>query len=87
MTADHQMDDLMQMAREAGFHSPVPADGYMGLAYDRREGRETGGSLERFAQLVAKKAVEAEREACAELVEQANSILSPEIAAAIRARR
>jgi hypothetical protein len=46
------MKTVIEMAREAGFHSPVRADGYMGLAYDRREGRETGGSLERFAGLV-----------------------------------
>ena len=46
------MKTVIEMAREAGFHSPVRADGYMGLAYDRREGCETGGSLERFAELV-----------------------------------
>ena len=46
------MTTLTEMAKEAGFHSPVRADGYMGLAYDRREGGETGGSLERLAELV-----------------------------------
>ena len=46
------MRDTIDMAREAGFHFPVPADGYMGLAYDRREGKETGGSLKTFEALV-----------------------------------
>ena len=58
-------EDIIRMAHEAGFTGPVPADGYMGLAYDRREGGETGGSLERFAALVAA----AEREACAKVCE------------------
>lgn len=44
--------DLIRMALEAGFHAPVQADGYMGLAYDQRVGAETGASLERFAALV-----------------------------------
>jgi hypothetical protein len=61
------MKTVIEMAREAGFHSPVRADGYMGLAYDRREGRETGGSLERFAGLVRADAIATEREACAKV--------------------
>jgi predicted transcriptional regulator len=46
----------------------------------------TGGFTEReiaFARVIAA----AEREACAVIVENMNSLLSPEIAAAIRARR
>ena len=57
------MRDTIDMAREAGFTHPVPADGYMGLAYDRREGRETGGSLKAFEALVRAD----EREACAKV--------------------
>ena len=57
-------EDIIRMAREAGFCEPNPHDGYMGLAYDYRDGADTGASLERFAALVAA----AEREACAELV-------------------
>ena len=88
------MKTVIEMAREAGFHSPVRADGYMGLAYDRREGRETGGSLERFAGLVRAD----EREACAKVCDRVvmgkdpNDIHSDSqwaalsLAAAIRAR-
>ena len=47
------MDDLMQMAEEAGFEIDCCS-------------LEWVARIERFAQLVAKKAVEAEREACAE---------------------
>jgi len=49
-------NDIIEMARQAGFNSPNPHDGYMGLAYDRREEGETGSSLEAFAKLVAAKA-------------------------------
>jgi hypothetical protein len=61
------MKTAIEMAREAGFHSPVRADGYMGLAYDRREGRETGGSLKRLVELVRADAIATEREACAKV--------------------
>jgi len=54
-------DDTIRMAREAGFREPNPHDGCLGLAYDYRDGTDTGASLERFAALVAA----AEREACA----------------------
>ena len=57
-------EEIIRMAREAGFCEPNPHDGYMGLAYDYRDGTDTGASLERFATLVAAH----EREACAELV-------------------
>ena len=56
-------DEIIEMATLAGFQHPNPHDGYMGLAYDRRDGADTGASLEAFAKLVADK----EREACAEL--------------------
>jgi hypothetical protein len=75
------MKTVIEMAHEAGFHSPVRADGYMGLAYDRREGRETGGSLERFAELVRAD----ERGQCLHAAEVAASLLNDPIAA-IRAR-
>ena len=58
-------DEIIEMAIQAGFQHPNPHDGYMGLAYDRREGGDTGSSLEAFAKLVAAK----EREACAKLCE------------------
>lgn len=59
MNADHQMDDLMQMAEEAGFN--LFSDGL------RDDGSRSTyldcwpEQLAAFAQLVAKKAVEAER--------------------------
>ncbi len=59
-------DEIIEMARQAGFKHPNPHDGYMGLAYDRRDGADTGPSLEAFAQLVASK----EREACALVCEE-----------------
>ena len=74
------MKTVIELAREAWFHSPVRADGYMGLAYDRREGRETGGSLERFAGLVRAD----EREAIIDLVAMYGGPVDLE--AAIRSR-
>jgi hypothetical protein len=44
--------NAIDMAREAGFMYPVSTDGYMGLAYDYRVGKETGGSLKAFEALV-----------------------------------
>jgi hypothetical protein len=46
------MRDTIDMAREAGFMYSVSTDGYMGLAYDYRVGKETGGSLKAFEALV-----------------------------------
>ena len=46
-------EEIIRMALEAGFCEPNPHDGYMGLAYDHRDGADTGASLERFAALVA----------------------------------
>ena len=46
-------DEIIRMAREAGFREPNPHDGFMGLAYDYRDDTDTGASLERFAALVA----------------------------------
>jgi hypothetical protein len=54
--------DIIEMARQAGFRHPNPHDGYMGLAFDRRDGTDTGPSLEAFAKLVAAKEREALRE-------------------------
>jgi len=45
-------NDIIDLAREAGFKDPTPADGYMGNAYDYRDGKDSGGSLTRFAALV-----------------------------------
>ena len=77
-------EDIIRMAREAGFCEPNPHDGYMGLAYDYRDGTDTGASLERFATLVAAH----EREACAKVCDDwplgRDDVHS--IAAAIRAR-
>lgn len=58
-------EEIIAAAREAGFHSPVLADGYMGLAYDLRTRTDTGGSLTRFAEIIAAR----EREACAKVCE------------------
>ena len=41
-------DDILRMAGEAGFSEPNPHDGFMGLAFDYRDGADTGASLERF---------------------------------------
>jgi len=51
-------NEVIDMAEQAGFTHPNPHDGYMGLAYDRRTGTDTGASLETFAKLVDKKAFE-----------------------------
>ncbi len=87
-------EDIIRMAREAGFREPAPSDGCMGLAFDYRDGNDTGASLERFAALVAA----AEREACAKVADasipqherfddqRAAGNTSRAIAAAIRAR-
>ena len=78
-------EDIIRMAREAGFSEPNPHDGYMGLAYDYRNGTDTGASLERFAALIAA----AEREACAKLCEDMDHngvMIAADCAAAIRAR-
>ena len=72
---------IMEMALEAGFNNPVPADGYMGLAYDRREERETGGSLERFAALAREEAQAEEREEIAQFIEKTNLGSLPEATA------
>ena len=62
MTKENQMDDLMQIAIEAGLIGKEP-NGFDRVTLTKAEVR--------FAQLVAKKAVEAEREACAKLCEDA----------------
>ena len=59
-------DEIIRLAKEAGFHDPAPADGYMGLAFDYRDGTDSGASLERFAALVAA----AEREACVKVCDE-----------------
>ena len=91
MNEKNQMDDLMQMASRAGFErkqNMIWVDGW-----------EITPPLHRFAQLVAKKAVEAEREACAKVCEAEAekwkkkdllgyvAVLVDDAAAAIRARR
>ena len=57
-----EQDEIIEMAIQAGFKRPNPHDGYMGLAYDRRDGTDTGSSLEAFAKLAAAKAAEKERD-------------------------
>lgn len=59
-------DDAIRMAREAGFSEPNPHDGCMGLAYDHRDGTDTGASLEHFAALVE----QAFKERLAQAIEQ-----------------
>ena len=49
---------IIELAREAGFKDPTPADGYMGNAYDYRDGKDSGGSLTRFAALVRAQTLE-----------------------------
>lgn len=78
-------DDIIRMALEAGFSEPNPHDGYMGLAYDYRDGTDTGASLKRFANLVAA----TEREACAKVCENPDLLMNSTfqgVAEAIRAR-
>ena len=59
-------DEIIRLAKEAGFHDPAPADGYMGLAFDYRDGPDSRASLELFAALVAA----AERDACAKVCDE-----------------
>jgi hypothetical protein len=66
--------NIIEMARKAGIKS--------GDMYKLTVGLMSIETLERFAALVAAH----EREECAIIVEQMNSLLSPEIAAVIRAR-
>ena len=66
------MDDLMQMAEEAGFEIDCCS-------------LEWVARIERFAQLVAKKAVEAEREACAILAATPLGTIAKEIRARSKA--
>ena len=79
-------EQVIDMAVQAGFKHPNPHDGYMGLAYDRRDGTDTGASLEAFAKLVAQH----EREACAKICDSVNNYDNPmtanDVADAIRAR-
>jgi hypothetical protein len=78
------MKSTIDMALEAGFYYPVPADGFMGLAYDSRERKETGGSLKAFEALVRADAIAGEREACAKVADR--YVMCDPIAKAIRAR-
>ena len=87
-------DTIIKLAREAGFREPNPHDGCMGLAFDYRDGTDTGASLQRFAALVAahaksdirpsscRKAVlrarEEEREACASIADAELNHYPPE---------
>lgn len=52
-------EQITRMAMEAGFQEPNPHDGYMGLAFDRRDETDTGGNLERFAAIAAEAAIKA----------------------------
>lgn len=64
------MDDLMQRAREAGFDPRYCSEDF---------------DITKFAQLVAKQAVEAEREACGRIADRMAPYTGT--AAAIRARQ
>lgn len=44
--------NIIELAKQAGFKDPAPADGYMGLAYDYSDGTDSGADLTRFAALV-----------------------------------
>jgi len=59
-------DDIIELAKQAGFKDPTPADGYMGNAYDHRDGKDSGGSLTRFAALVRAAALEEAAGVCDE---------------------
>ena len=72
-------DEIIEMAKKAGFKHPNPHDGYMGLAYDKDE-IGSGSSLETFAKLIAAK----EHEAIIDLVAFYGG--SVDLEAAIRAR-
>lgn len=72
-------DDIIRMAKEAGLIGKEP-NGFDRVNLIRAEAR--------FAQLVAKKAAETEREACAKVVENTSwsNWFQSDCAAAIRAR-
>ena len=89
------MDKTIQMAREAGIYHAFDSEGHWdGLTNEKLIERNphpddivygekrTVEILKRFEALVRAD----EREACAEVCEDMNSELSPEISAAIRAR-
>ena len=74
-------EDIIRMAREAGLHAPEGRT-YI-LSPTIHPDDDLSEYLERFAALVAS----AEREACAKLCENKNTLLEwPTYAAAIRAR-
>lgn len=62
--------EIIDIAIEAGFRAPTPSDGCMGLAFDFRDGTDTGASLEKFAALVAAKEREACRSACESIADE-----------------
>lgn len=67
--------EIIDMAIEAGFRAPTPSDGCMGLAFDFRDGTDTGASLEKFATLVAAKERERCKAACEEVKDKSRNSL------------
>jgi hypothetical protein len=65
--------NIIEMAKQAGFKDPTPADGYMGLAYDYNDGTDSGGDLTRFAALVRAATLKEAEMACDEVSLQANT--------------
>jgi hypothetical protein len=45
-------EEVVKLAMKAGFRHPVRSDGYMGTAFDYRDGNDSGASLEVFAKEV-----------------------------------
>jgi hypothetical protein len=72
-------DDIISMAREAGFSTLLPSEHVNGAGGVYCGDDEISEMLERFAELVAA----VEREACATIIQRAGL---PSIADAIRAR-
>ena len=70
--------NIIELAREAGFKDPTPADGYMGNAYDYRDGKDSGGSLTRFAALVRTAALEEAAGVCEEVHDRYPTDISPD---------
>lgn len=60
------MKSIIELAKQAGFKDPTPADGYMGAAYDYRDGADSGGDIKRFAALVRNAALDEAAGVCGE---------------------
>ena len=63
-------EQVIQAAKEAGFNEPNPHDGYMGLAYEYRDGTDTGSSITVLYNLAYKAGEKAMQERAAKVCDE-----------------